>query len=582
MARAPPALVRTLARTSWLVAAVVATVLASARAHAADDAAVLAQRDRDHAANAAALNPEGRLRRVLYPMGLVDVEAAFKLFEGPRGGAAHVMIVDGGLARLGTPDQIRAAHGSADRRAAHLAKVVERDYLHNGLPFDEEAAGARLLWDLERMGADRVAMTPGESGATELSFRWRGRARRVTLVPAWLDDQALPPAVGRFLAAGVDAIFEKASGPSLMTEPELARFVQTAVRRLDRDHGVVVTDDPTWADAAELGLVPLATRGTLPRRFGYLAYRAQHASEHHEPREIAMNPVLAPARGATRAHLRAGRRALEARAATAAEAPAADAIAALGAIANLRAPGGLGRDRVVLDLVDQAARAHGVSTDHTRAARPLLARLAAAEAVADAPGERHEGMTAHRLDSSLLGAIAALRPRHAVRDVVGIVLARARTSRPISPYQLQDFLRATADGDGVPLETMLTVIDRFAGARGLSTSERDDHLRHLGRTLAESIAKTHGVLRHLGRRVDGVDMTTRLSSFDLEDEPVEGLIAMARPLSTAWQVELARDPRSARYLARPGKAPTFRPFATGDRSTTPRASRRPTGRDPRR
>ena len=540
-----------------LVLAVSTLAFASGQASANAGAGV---NEANAQANARALNPDGTLRRVLYPMGLVDVASAFRLFEGPRGGASHVLIVDGGLAKLGTPDTIRAARRSVERRDAHLAKMAERDYLHNGLPHDEDAAGARIHWDLERMGADQIAMVPGSDGSTELTFRWRGQPRRVTLVPAWLDDRDLPPAVGRFLADGVDAIYEKASGPSLLAEPELMRFVQTAVRRLDRRHGVVVTDDPTWADAAELGLVPLAARGTLPRRFGYLLFRAEMPLDKGERRgTIPMNPILVRERGGARDRLRAGRKALEARAVQAAATPGAAAIPALEAIAGLRARRAFGGDDVLLDLVDGASRAHGVSTDHGRAARPILTRLAAAEAVADPPGE-HEGMTAHRLDASLLGAIAALRPRNAVRDVVGIAIARARTDRALSPYLLQDFLHAVSDGRDVSIDTMLGVIDRFQGARGLDASQRAWFVRTLQHDLASSIASTHGVLKHLGRTVPGVDMSQRLSSFDLEDQPVEELVTLARTVSRAWKDELAHDPRSARYLGDLRAKPSFKPF----------------------
>lgn len=213
-----------------------------------------------HARLAKQLNPDGKIRRVFYPLGGPDVATPLVLFTGPKGGPKELMIVDG--LSFGTQGHRAALVSDAKRQ-----QLFWRDY--EGLGYatvdpncaleSMEVAGVGIQWHLDLLGATQVKIehldtngqvrserpthppapaTPAaERDVVRVTFKLWGEKKTLLFVQSDVTG-ALPPVASAFLDKGIDAIFEKA--PMGM---EWNQQTKRALLNLHQGHGVIAGRD---------------------------------------------------------------------------------------------------------------------------------------------------------------------------------------------------------------------------------------------------------------------------------------------------------------------------------------------------
>ena len=255
------------------------------------------------------LNPDGKVRRVLYALGASDVAQALALFEGPHGGVTELAIAD--MMPFGTPAEVATVHASPPAKNFYMREADVEAGAHEGgfidwLDFMEntKVTGPAIVWELEHLGAERVRIeyldeqgarrppptvprTPlvdrfrkggvsrkaayedGDRDVVRISFTLNGSRRSILYVQQDMTRvNALAPVLTRFLDRGFDAYLEKAPY-GLTHSPAYQAVVRRALQGLDRRHGLVVSDHD---DTGNLAVDHLRgfTHQTMERTpFGY-------------------------------------------------------------------------------------------------------------------------------------------------------------------------------------------------------------------------------------------------------------------------------------------------------------------------
>ncbi len=109
----------------------------------------------NHPEAAKRLNPEGKIRRVFYPLGGPDISTPLALFTGPKGGPKEIMIVD--ALSFGTK-----AHREKVASNLESRRVFFRDYEYYGYASVDhalpkmEVAGVGIQWHLQELDATNL------------------------------------------------------------------------------------------------------------------------------------------------------------------------------------------------------------------------------------------------------------------------------------------------------------------------------------------------------------------------------------------------------------------------------------------
>jgi hypothetical protein len=225
----------------------------------------------------------GKVKRIFYPLGGSDISTVFSLFHHPHGGPEHVLIAD--AMPWGQPEQVRAAHRSAQAKEAFLLDKRQDGWSSIASYTARGEHGSAILWELEQIGArgikveyldehgrpraplssgdrsfaglrlsrDYVPTTydPKTRDIVRVSFTLEGRPRALTYVQQdMLAPRTFPPLLKRFLREGFDAYVEKApmmgapGGTLIVDDPRYRAGFAMALRGLDREHGQLLTDRP--------------------------------------------------------------------------------------------------------------------------------------------------------------------------------------------------------------------------------------------------------------------------------------------------------------------------------------------------
>lgn len=207
-----------------------------------------------HAEAAKRLNPDGKIRRVFYPLGGPDISTPLALFTGPQGGPKEIMIVD--ALSFGTQ-----AHRAKVVSNVESRRVFFRDYEKDGFASVDhalpkmEVAGVGIEWHLKQLGvwemkvqhldasgqprAERPTHPPAQNTPAEnrdvvrVNFKYGGEEKSLLFVQHDIREP-LPKVASDFLDDGIDAIFEKA--PMGL---EWNQHTQRALLNLNKEHGVI-------------------------------------------------------------------------------------------------------------------------------------------------------------------------------------------------------------------------------------------------------------------------------------------------------------------------------------------------------
>jgi hypothetical protein len=259
------------------------------------------------------LNPQGRIRRLLYVAGASDVAGALTMLEGPAGGLSEMVVVD--VLPFGKPFEVAVLHADESVKQAYMGtggvSVHEGSFLDLWSFLTEvKLTGPAILWELEHLGARNVRVQyldahgrprhpgtrprlpgvqtwdfwsadaddpapfyhPDDRDVVRVRFSLGGKRRSILYVQQdVLEGAKLAPVLSRTLRRGIDAYLEKA--PLALTRQERYHVLRDrALRRLS-PHGLVLSDHPqTPARAQEL--FPQRQRQVL-RPDGPIGYNAQ-------------------------------------------------------------------------------------------------------------------------------------------------------------------------------------------------------------------------------------------------------------------------------------------------------------------
>ena len=266
----------------------------------------------------AVLDPAVHYRRILYPMGLADVEAGFARFGTPAGRPEQLTIVD--LVPFGALSQVLERHRDAAIKASAY-RYIGQDGVWEGGYIDIREFGQRvglagpmLLWELERLGATDLEVTsldprgrpapppkplempPAEAGATrwfewiedrserqatQIRFRWRGQPRLVRYIEGNANRlESLPAIVSEVLGGGLDAYLEKAPYGVPQQAAYRTGLLARGVLALDARRGVLVGE--AYAERPPETVDVSRWFETSRRLDKLLAYGATHI--HRRPR----------------------------------------------------------------------------------------------------------------------------------------------------------------------------------------------------------------------------------------------------------------------------------------------------------
>lgn len=208
----------------------------------------------NHPEAAKRLNPEGKIRRVFYPLGGPDISTPLALFTGSKGGPKEIMVVD--ALSFGTKAHRQKVASNLESR-----RVFFRDYEYYGYASVDhalpkmEVAGVGIQWHLQELGATNMTVqhldeagqpraelpthppaqnTPAQNrDVVRVNFNYGGEEKSLLFVQHDIREP-LPKLASDFLEQGIDAIFEKA--PMGM---EFGPHTQRALLNLNREHGVI-------------------------------------------------------------------------------------------------------------------------------------------------------------------------------------------------------------------------------------------------------------------------------------------------------------------------------------------------------
>jgi hypothetical protein len=239
-----------------------------------------------YAAIGAELNRKGLIDSVVYPFSGFDAVSPFALFRNGQTMPRRVLMIDDSA--LGGPKQIEELFYHKREKGWYFRYLIRRDYSGAHFVTSKRGLGAKLLWELERLGAEKIeieyldrngnALSRAQvsaldkptrrerHGAARIRFQLGGQIREIVYVQHRIGKGKLPPLVEQFIAPGFDALLDKASGGAAIKHHKL---MARLFAKLDRHHGLFASDDAQWREAVNLGLVSLGKARSPSQRFGY-------------------------------------------------------------------------------------------------------------------------------------------------------------------------------------------------------------------------------------------------------------------------------------------------------------------------